>query len=272
MKKVKILNVQFDVCTKDEVIARVTEVFTKRNGEHGKQIVTPNPEMLLEAKKNAPFAKVLNSAWMSIPDGIGILWASTFQDITKKSSRTGKILKGIGSLATLLIYPKFCRKIFPARITGIELMQEICYTAEKYQKTIFLLGAGPGVAQKTKAILEKKYPGLNIVGTFGGSPLDDDFPALHAMIAETRPTILFVAYGAPHQEFWIAKHLHQLPSIKIAMGVGGAFDFIAGVRKRAPKFMQKTGIEWLYRLLQEPQRLRRIWNATIKFPLAIIRR
>ena len=82
--------------------------------------------------------------------------------------------------------------------------------------------------------------------------------------------ILFVAYGSPNQELWIAHHLHELKSVKIAMGVGGAFDFLAGERKRAPKWMQRLGLEWLFRLIQEPSRIKRIYNATIKFPLKIL--
>lgn len=270
MKKIKILHIPFDVCTKDEALARILDVLQNRSTEKGKQIVTPNPEMLLTAQKNHAFREVLNGAWLSIPDGIGILWASTFQTITKGNSKLLRFIKAVASGLSLLFYPRFCTKIFSERISGVDLLESICAVSHEANARIFLLGAKPGVAQEVKKILEIRYPGLNIVGTFPGSPSEDDFLAIQAMIAETQPNILFVAYGAPAQELWIAKNMPKLKSVKIAMGVGGAFDFIAGAKKRAPQFLQRIGLEWFYRLLQEPSRIRRIWNATIRFPLAVL--
>lgn len=270
MKKIKILDIQFDVCTKDEALKRILNVLAMREHENGKHIVTPNPEMLLEATKNEEFRIVLNKAWLSIPDGIGILWAGTFQEASRRSNDLMRYIKAVFSLISLVIYPKFCTKVFPERITGVDLMKSVCAVSKQHKFPIFLLGAKTGVAEKVKEILEIRYPKINIVGVFSGSPSEYDFPAIQALIAETQPKILFVAYGAPNQELWISKHLHELKSVKIAMGVGGAFDFIAGVKKRAPKWMQKIGIEWLYRLIQEPSRLKRIWNAAIRFPIKVI--
>lgn len=271
MKKIKILNVQFDVCTKDEALARILDVLQNRRHESAKQIVTPNPEMLLCAQHDSSFREVLNRSWMSIPDGIGILWASTFQEITKRSGLIGRLFKGLTSLIGLAFFPRSCRRVFPERITGVDLMESICAVSRDEKIPIFLLGAQAGVAEKVKEILEIRYSGVNIVGTFSGSPEDFDFPAIHALIAETRPEILFVAYGAPAQELWINRHLSKFPSVKIAMGVGGAFDFLSGLKKRSPKWMQKLGLEWMYRLFQEPSRWKRIWNAAVKFPMRVIR-
>lgn len=270
MKRVKILGIQFDVCTKDSALKRVIDVLENRAHENGKQIATPNPEMLLLAQNNADFREVLNSAWLNIPDGIGVLWASTFLEATKKSSILGRYLKMFLSLLSLAIYPKFCTKIFPERITGVDFMESICAVSKG--APIFLLGAKSGVAEKVKTFLETKYRGINIVGVFSGSPIEDDFIAIQALIAETQPKILFVAYGSPAQEMWISKHLRELKSVKIAVGIGGAFDFFAGERKRAPRIVQKLGLEWLVRLIQEPSRIKRIYNATIKFPLKILQR
>ena len=274
MKKVKILNVQFDVCTKDDALARVFDLLTTRHRESGKQIVTPNPEMILEAQHNKKFGDVLNYAWLSIPDGIGVLWAATFQRIAQRSNGILRFVKAFFSLSMLAINPAYCRKIFQERITGVDFMESVCSmsrkTAQRDTVPVFLLGAEPGIAEKVKNILEIRYPGVEIVGTSSASPSPDDSLAIEAQIAETRPEILFVAYGSPHQEMWIAEHLPNLKSVKIAMGVGGAFDFIAGKRSRAPRWMQRTGLEWLYRLFQEPHRMRRIANATVKFPLAVI--
>lgn len=270
MKKVKILDVQFDVSTRDESLSRALFLLQNTEQARGHYIVTPNPEMLLEARKNLLFRDILNRAALSIPDGIGILWASTFQEISKRSGATGRLIKAGLSLASLLFLPKFCQKVFPERITGVDFMQSLIAAVQEFDVPVFLLGAKPGVAEDVKKILETKYPRTRIVGTFSGSPHEDDFPRIQSLIAETRPALLFVAYGAPAQEFWIAKHLHELKSVKLAIGVGGAFDFIAGVRKRAPHFLQKLGLEWLWRLFQEPSRIRRIWNATVKFPYVTI--
>lgn len=279
MKKVKILNVQFDACTKDEALGRILAVLN-RKGETGRCIVTPNPEMLLEARENQTFQEVLNRAWLSIPDGTGILWASTFQEISKRSGAFVRFLKALFSLAALVLAPASCRKVFPQRITGVDLMESICAVSRTLHPPtlrqaqggvpIFLLGAQAGISEQVKTVLENRYPGIRIAGTFSGSPDDFDFPSIQALIAETQPAILFVAYGAPAQELWISRHLAKLPSVKIAMGVGGAFDFLSGHKKRAPEWMQHLGLEWLYRLLQEPRRIKRIWNATVKFPAAVI--
>ncbi|MEK7524138.1 MAG: WecB/TagA/CpsF family glycosyltransferase [Patescibacteria group bacterium] len=271
MKKVKILDVQFDVCNKDEALSRILNLLETRSHEAAKQIVTPNPEMLLESQKNPLFRETLNRAWMSIPDGAGILWAATFQGSSRGNGRFMRLFKAFWTLLGLILRPSSCRKIFSERITGVDLMQAICAVSSHSATPLFLLGAAPGIAEKTKEVLEAKYPGIKIVGTFSASPRDDDFMAIQAHIAETRPEILFVAYGAPAQELWIAQHLKKLPSVKLAMGTGGAFDFIAGTKKRAPKWMQKAGLEWLFRLIQEPSRLKRIWNATVRFPLRMIR-
>lgn len=271
MKKVKLLNVPFDACTKEDALERILDCFYNRGHEGGKQIITPNPEMLLEASHNPHFLEALKGAWMSIPDGIGILWAATVQSISKGSSPGMRKLKALFALLTLIIYPPFCRKVFPERVTGVDLMKSICSVSRRTKTPIFLLGAQPGIAAKTKEVLEEKYPGITIVGTFPGTPFFDDFPRIQSLLAETRPEILFVAYGSPSQELWIARHLHELRSVKIAMGVGGAFDFIAGVHKRAPQWMQKLGLEWLYRLIQEPARIKRIWNATVRFPRHFLR-
>lgn len=276
MKKVKILNVVFDVCTKDEALARILDVLKNRVHEGAKQIVTPNPEMLLEADKNEKFRSALNHAWLSIPDGIGILWASTVQKITRGNSYFIKCMKAVFALNMLALYPKFCTKVFPERVTGTDLMESICAVSRTLRQAqgatrIFLLGAKPGVAERVKEILEARYRGVNIVGTFSGSPSPDDFLAIAAVIAETQPQILFAAFGSPAQELWIAEYLKKLKSVKIAMGVGGAFDFIAGERKRAPKWMRQLGMEWLFRLIQEPSRMKRIWNAVVKFPWRIVK-
>lgn len=238
--RAEILGIKIDPCTMDEVITHITQQM------HAKKrtfVVTPNPEMLLAADKDAGFKKILNSAEISIPDGIGIVMASRW-------------------LKTIKI---------PQRVTGTDLMQKLCACASAYGWKIFLLGAQTGVAEQTASILQKKYHGLNIAGCYAGSPLPAEDDYITKKITENDANMLFVAYGIPAQEKWINRNWEKIPHILCAIGVGGAFDFIAGVQKRAPKWMQKYGLEWCWRLLQEPHRIKRIWNATVVFPWIVLR-
>ena len=128
------------------------------------------------------------------------------------------------------------------------------------------------MAKSAKEILSKKHPGLKIVGTHAGSPKIKEEQSIREKIDDSKADFLFVAYGAPKQEIWISRNLKKLETVKVAVGVGGAFDFVAGKRKRAPKWMQKIGLEWLYRLLQQPTRIKRIYNATIKFSIKVLKK
>lgn len=155
-------------------------------------------------------------------------------------------------------------------------MQQICVqlgqSTSLQDIRIFFLGAQPGVAEKTAQTLQKNM-GLQssqIAGTASGSPHSNDEEEMRKLINNAKPDILFVAFGAPKQELWLERNLPYLQTVKVAIGVGGAFDFIAGIRKRAPHWMQKLGIEWLYRVIQQPSRIRRIYNATVKFPIRIL--
>lgn len=236
-EKINILGVNFHKVTFSEVAS-----FLMNLNEYGIKIFTPNPEMILCALENKDFMDVLNRAHINIPDGIGVLLAAKY---LKKGE-------------------------FKERVTGTDLIQELCKMAAQNGSRVFLLGAQEGVAEKTKEILKGRYPGLNICGVYAGNPNDTDFLEIKKRILETRPDILFTAYGAPMQEIWIDKHLFEFPFVRFAMGVGGAFDFISGKRKRAPLFMRKIGLEWAWRLVLQPSRIKRIFNAVIKFPLKVI--
>lgn len=239
--KTEILGVKIDPCTMQEVLAHLT---IQINNKKQTFVVTPNPEMLLIAKKDEEFKKIMNGADLAIPDGIGLVWASRFVGKMKISER----------------------------VTGTDLMQKLCEKAPQHGWKIFLLGAQAGVAEQAAKILQTKYPGLEITGCYAGSPLPAEDDYISKKIALSGANILFVAYGAPVQEKWIARNRKKMPDITCAIGIGGAFDFIAGIRKRAPLWMQKTGLEWLWRVIQEPKRIKRIWNATIVFPWKVIQK
>ncbi len=143
------------------------------------------------------------------------------------------------------------------RIAGVDLMERICEKALKKNWQIFLMGADSGISKKATENLKEKYHGLKI---------EAGFEEVYG-----NPDILFVALGAPKQEKWIVKNLSKLPSVKLAMGVGGSFDFISGRIRRAPKIIQQIELEWLWRFGRQPWRIKRIYNALIKFPWLVIK-
>ncbi len=230
-----ILDVRVDEVSRAEALQKAA-VFLSGNDQ--KMIFTPNPEMLVKASADAYFKEVLNRGDLNLCDGRGIQFVSR-----------GKA----------------------QRLAGIDFMLELCALAEKKGKSIFLLGSGSDqVVSTTAKKLNEKFPKLVIVGSTKGpfiteETLDTDGASICAQITATKPDILFVAFGMGKQEKWIDQNLHKLPSVKIAMGVGGSFDFISGKIKRAPCWMQAIWLEWLYRLLQEPKRFLRMYNATVKF-------
>jgi len=268
--QLKILKVRIDKVT---MLKTVTQIFIWLKSDKKRHIITPNPEILLKAQYNHKFLKILNKSDLNIPDGMGILWAAYFLNQTRNDSNKFYILlKWLLSFLTLIFKKKKINAIIPERVTGTDLMEIICKNAPKYSTSIFLLGASKGVAEIVKEKLEKKYNNLNIVGTYSGNPEVNSDTEIQNRINNCGAEVLFVAFGAPKQEIWIHRNLSKLKSVKVAIGIGGAFDFISGKRKRAPIWMQKTGLEWLYRLFKEPSRIKRIFNATVRFPVIVLKK
>lgn len=199
-----------------------------RIGSRPRHVCTINPEFMMIARRDPIFRYILQRADLCIPDGVGLLWAAR-------------------RLKTPL----------PERVTGSDGTLIIAEHAAKNNWRLFLLGAAPGVAEYTASILRQKFLGIQIVGTYAGSPDVSEEDAIVEMVNASRAHIVLVAYGAPQQDQWIARNLPRL-QVKMAMGVGGAFDFIAGVVPRAPEWMRKRGLEWLFRLYRQPWRWRRM--------------
>ncbi|NLK09184.1 MAG: WecB/TagA/CpsF family glycosyltransferase [Firmicutes bacterium] len=191
-------------------------------------IVTANAEMAVRAKEEAEVADVLAKADLRLADGAGIVWAA----------------KQMGSNV-------------PERLPGVEIAEELVAWAAVNNLTIYMLGAGPGVAEEAVLELQTRYPGLRIVGYHHG--YFDEKQELDILddIRKKKPNLLLVALGAPRQEQWIAQHFPSL-NTAIAVGVGGSFDVWAGRVKRAPTWMGERGLEWLYRLIKEPRRAKRM--------------
>lgn len=188
-------------------------------------VVAVNPIKIMKAQRDEELRQLLNQADYQIPDGMGVIWAS-------------KLKKGN----------------IRQRVTGIDLMLRLCKEAAVHGKRVFLYGAKPGIAEQTKEKLEQLCPGLEIVGTQHG--YENDKEKIVQTINDAKPDILFVALGSPQQEHWIIQHKNNLHPY-VFQGVGGSFDVISGNVKRAPAFFRKNGLEWFYRLVTEPWRLRR---------------
>jgi len=229
ISKNSVLGVGFSNASKDQILEFIIRGLVKNNEKF--YVVTPNPEILVIANKNSDYKKVLNNAKLASADGVGVLFA-------------GKILK---------------RKL-GQRLTGVELLESLCREVAKQPITVGFLGAGPHVAELTAKCLREKYSGLDVIFTKSGNPDDKTVDYINSVMAKraNKKTIdlLFVAFGSPKQELWIAKNLEKLP-VKVAIGVGGAFDFISGKVKRAPRLIQTLGLEWLFRLLIQPCRIKR---------------
>lgn len=213
----------------------------------GKQamVVTANPEILLYAKKHPDYWNVLRQADFRLVDSFGLQLA-------------GKL-----------------RGAKPSRLAGVDLAWKLCGTAQDRGWKIGLIGGQPGIADKAAWNLRRSFPQLQIMAEQGGGinpdGTDDETGAeARYRLTHFAPDVMFVAFGHPRQEAWIARHLNDMPSVKIAIGVGGTVDFWAEARRRAPNWMRKIGMEWLYRLIREPRRWKRILDAVIIFPLFVL--
>ena len=236
--KHNILGVPIDAVTMGEAVEMAEKMLS-----NGRQniIFTPNPEILLEASRDDEYRAVLQRADLALPDGAG-----------------------------LVLLGRFLGAPFRGRVAGVDFMVKLCELAAKRGQKIFLLGGKNSAAERTATILKKQFLDLQIAGWS-----EDTQCHRHSERSEEsdirQADILFVALGSPKQERWIRDNLSRLPSVKIAMAVGGALDMISGDIPRAPKFLRKIGLEWLWRFALEPKkRWKRAFNAAIVFPVKAI--
>ncbi len=218
MKK-DVLGVKIDDISLDEAQGLVI-TWLKKGGKH--YIVTPNPEFVMAAQNDPVFREILNKADLAIPDGIGL---------------------------------KMANPDLQNRVTGVDLMVKIIEYCSANGFTIGLLGGEENAAKILKERLLEKYPNLKITFTDSGGEINNNGEQI-SQYPEIHTDILFVAFGQVKQEKWIANNLNK-SSVKIMMGVGGAFDYLSGKVKRAPKIIRNLGLEWLFRLAMQPKRLLR---------------
>lgn len=229
----RILGLQIDAYCLDDALSEIKSMLNNSSTDY---VVTVNPEFLVRAEKNSDFKQVLRDASLRTSDGVGVSLFSKF------------------SLS---------------RASGVDIMLALAEELEASSKSFFLFGASQGVAKKAAQNLKSQFPNLDIAGTLDGVQADKNSNV--ETIRSASPDLLFVALGAQKQEQWIADHKEELSSCRVAIGVGGAFDILAGVKSRAPKFLREAGLEWFWRFVLEPSRAPRIYEAVVYFPYLIFK-
>lgn len=222
-------------------------------------ICTPNAEMIVAATKDPYLKDILNErSNLNLPDSFGLLWAARFEALPVPKIKILReltiFLEWIISIILIPFLPCLYHRPIPEKISGSDFIWEITKFSDVNRLKIFLLGGGPTVTERAALELQTKNPDVKIAGVHSGS--SENYNEINSAIRKSRAEILLVAFGAPKQEKWLAENLSKT-GCKIAIGLGGTFDFVSGMKKRAPKWMQKSGLEWLFRLIQEPSRLKR---------------
>jgi N-acetylglucosaminyldiphosphoundecaprenol N-acetyl-beta-D-mannosaminyltransferase len=205
-------------------------------------ITTPNSEFILLSRKDAEFRSILQSSDLALADTVGLRYA-------------------IAALTDHLLIN---------RQTGVDFVEQLVRTAYKTNSHVVFFGGEDGAAEKTRIRFEQKYPGVRISVLNPGKIDLANLDRVIQQLRELEPTILIVALGQGKQERFIKHVLPHLPFVRIAVGVGGAFEMLGGLKPRAPMIMRRMGLEWVWRALIEPRRIKRILNASIVFPLVVV--
>nr|WP_319392942.1 WecB/TagA/CpsF family glycosyltransferase [uncultured Desulfobacter sp.] len=226
------MNLWVDDCDMERAIKRIVEFVDKGDRVH--TVFASNPEKNYSVPKNPFLYSMFKEADLLIPDGVGMVLAANW-----------------------------LHKTSVKRVPGCELMQNFCSLSADKGYRIFLYGAKEAVNKAAEEELRRRHPTLRIAGRQNGYLSDNKMEELINRINESRAQILFLALGSPKQELWIAKNRDRLKHVRVCQGIGGTLDVLAGAVKRAPEFYCKTGLEWFYRLVEEPARIKR----QIKLPL-----
>ena len=220
--RVQVLGVSVDNVTMEQAVRACEEAIKDKTKPH--MVATANAEMIMSAQQDGELFNILASADLVVPDGAGVVWAARYQ-----------------------------RTPLPERVAGYDLVQNLLKVAGEKGYSIFMLGGAPGIAEQAKNKALTLYPGLVVSGVQDGYFSPSQETEVIQAIKSVNPDILLVALGVPRQEKWIAKNMAEM-KIALSIGVGGTFDVMAGTVTRAPVWMQRSNLEWLYRLLCQPQR------------------
>lgn len=226
MARIKFMNTDIDNLTMAETLNEIDKLIQKKNCSY---VVTPNVDHIVRLEKDVELQKAYKNASLILTDGKPLIWIS-----------------------------KWYKTPIKEKISGTDLFPKVCELAANKNYTMYLLGAAEGVADTAAKNLMKKYPGLNVVGTysppFGFEKNEQEMNKIKTQIQEVHPDILIVGLGCPKQEKFMYYHCKEL-GVPISFGLGASIDFEAGNIKRAPKWMSNNGLEWLYRFSKEPKRL-----------------
>lgn len=230
--------VRCDFLSRQQLRIHMKEWLNSHDFHH---LVTLNPEMVVLAEQDEDFYRATSAADLRVPDGAGLVWAQWYV-----RSQFWALLP------SLLAFP--FRRV--ERTPGVEVVFDVAGLCEEMGKSLYLLGGTAAQVAGAAHRLKQHFPKLTVHMSAGN--VDD--------IQQKAPAALLVAYGAPKQTVWIEHHRKDLPSVRVAVGVGGAFAILSEERPRAPRWLRHLNLEWLWRLLLEPRRLPRIWRAVITFP------
>lgn len=235
MNRIKLLNTEIDNLTMNEAVDKIDQLIQKQETSY---VVTPNLDHIVILEKDKEFFEIYENADLIVADGKPLIWIS-----------------------------KLLKRPLKEKISGSDLFPKICELSVKRGYKIFILGAGVGVAEQAVLNLENKYPGIQFVGTYspqyGFEEIQEELDFIKNKIVSAHPDILAVALGSPKGEKFIHRHLKEY-NVPLSISIGATIDFEAGNVKRAPKWMSEIGLEWLFRITQDPKRLiKRYWNDAI---------
>lgn len=224
--RVSLFGIEIDRMTFDECLNRLENCLERGRGDY---VVTPNVDHVVQLKKDRHFQEIYRQASFVVADGMPLLWAS-----------------------------RWLGRAIPERITGADLFPHLCRRAAAAGRSVFLLGSTWDVCRRTVAKLRQLHPAIKVAGCysppFGFEKCRDEMEPIVRALQKTRPDVVFVGLGAPKQEKLIYQLRSRVP-VRLFLGVGAAFDFFSGDKRRAPKWAQRAGLEWAFRLLSEPGRL-----------------
>lgn len=284
LNKVKILDMSLSSTSVKQVLreARMKALLFERGGFGFEPLVitTPNPEIVLKAIRNRKLYSFIETSDFAVPDGVGLVLADFFLKLKCPRVPFSFLILPFQWFYTVVLYLLGKRSIFSLDlIKGRDLFERLVFLANKKGWKVVFLGDGERSAQKAADVLQKNYKKVKIFPFVGpslnkqGQPIDNENKKVEIEILESinriRPHFLFVAFGAPKQELWLGRNLSKL-EIGLAMTVGGSFDYVSGKVKKPPEFLEKFGLEWFWRLIIQPKRVGRIFNAVVIFPLKLI--
>jgi exopolysaccharide biosynthesis WecB/TagA/CpsF family protein len=281
MKSIELLNLRIDCLKADEFRELLKESY---QGSNKIKVGKINTEFLLRAINSKEFEETINKFDVNIADGAGVLWAAKYMSLPVTNVYILRQIQAVWQMiytgASLVFKPGYTTDPIPERFPGVEAMYLMLGIAEGNQTPVYLLGAEKKVSDIVPGRLKQRFPKLVIAGHHAGYDFDNE--AVIKEINESKAGLVIVAFGSPKQEYWIRDNIDKLINIKVAVGEGGSFDFIAGENKRAPEWMKRAGLEWFWRMFMNTnktgeinsrakRRYGRVWQAVPVFIYTVVR-